>query len=141
MPKLTEEELRNFFEHEFPQMNFILEKCDSEYVTIRKEVYQQNLRPGGTVSGPTMMALADFAIYAAILREIGLVKLAVTTSFNINFLKKPLASKDILAECKLRRESMSQLLMPLAPTQFPPPKNLSKVTSKAKSPERALAVS
>ena len=101
MPKLTEEELRNFFEHEFPQMNFILEKCDGEYVTIRKEVYQQNLRPGGTVSGPTMMALADFAIYAAILREIGLVKLAVTTSFNINFLKKPLASKDILAKCKL----------------------------------------
>ena len=101
MPKLTEEELRNFFEHEFPQMNFILEKCYGEYVIISKKVYQQNLRPGGTDSGPTMMALADFAIYAAILREIGLVKLAVTTSFNINFLKKPLASKDILAKCKL----------------------------------------
>ena len=82
-------------------MNFILEKCDGEYVTIRKEVYQQNLRPGGTVSGPTMMALADFAIYAAILHEIGLVKLAVPSSFNINFSKKPLASRDILANCKL----------------------------------------
>ena len=101
MPKITKKDLEEFFEHEFPQMDFVLEECDGEYVTIRKEVYQQNLRPGGTVSGPTMMALADFAIYAAILREIGLVKLAVTTSFNINFLRKPLASKDILAKCKL----------------------------------------
>ena len=78
-----------------------MEECDGEYITVKKEIRQKNLRPGGTVSGPTMMAVADFAIYAAILREIGLIKLAVTTSFNINFLKKPLANKDILARCKL----------------------------------------
>ena len=101
MPKLTEKELKTFFEHEFPQMDFIMEKCDGEYITVKKEIHQKNLRPGGTVSGPTMMAVADFAIYAAILREIGLIKLAVTTSFNINFLKKPIANKDILARCKL----------------------------------------
>ena len=101
MPKLTEEELKTFFEQEFPQMDFIMEECDGEYITVKKEIHQNNLRPGGTVSGPTMMAVADFAIYVAILREIGLIKLAVTTSFNINFLKKPLANKDILARCKL----------------------------------------
>ena len=155
MPKLTEEELRNFFWHEFPQINFILEKCDDEYVTIRKEVYQQNLRPGGTVSGPTMMALSDFAIYAAILCEIGLFKLAVTTSFNINSLKKSLASQDVLAKSKLLKYGKTLAIgevslfsegidepvaHAVAPTNSPP-KNLSKVTSKAKSPERALAVS
>jgi acyl-coenzyme A thioesterase PaaI-like protein len=48
-----------------------------------------------------MMALADCAIYIAILREIGLVGLAVTTSLNINFLRKPVANKDILGVCKL----------------------------------------
>ena len=48
-----------------------------------------------------MMGLADCAIYVAILREIGLVELAVTTSFNINFLRQPQADKDILGKCKL----------------------------------------
>ena len=101
MPKLTEEELKTFLENEFPQRDFIMKECDGEYITIKKEIHQKDLRPGGTVSGPTMMAMADFVIYAAILREIGLIKLAVTTSFNINFLRKPLADKNILAKCKL----------------------------------------
>lgn len=47
------------------------------------------LRPGGTMSGPTMMMLADACMYAVVLSEIGLVKLAVTTNLNINFLRKP----------------------------------------------------
>jgi len=52
-------------------------------------------------AGPSMIKLADSAIYVAILREIGLVALAVTTSFNINFLRKPKADKNILGQCKL----------------------------------------
>ncbi len=47
------------------------------------------LRPGGTMSGPTMMMLADACMYAVVLSEIGIVKLAVTTNLNINFLRKP----------------------------------------------------
>lgn len=47
------------------------------------------LRPGGTVSGPTMMALADATMYAVVLSRLGAVTLAVTTSFNINFLHRP----------------------------------------------------
>nr|WP_280636399.1 PaaI family thioesterase [Endozoicomonas sp. G2_1] len=59
------------------------------------------MRPGGTVSGPTLMAMADAALYVAILAEIGLVALAVTTNLNINFLRKPAADKDIIAKCQL----------------------------------------
>jgi uncharacterized protein (TIGR00369 family) len=57
-------------------------------------------RPGGTVSGPALMALADTALYAVLLGRIGKVALAVTTSFNINFLRKP-GPADILAEAKI----------------------------------------
>ena len=65
------------------------------------QVRSEELRPGGTVSGPTMMTLADFALYVAILGEIGLVGLAVTTNLNINFLRKPSGGTDIRGECKL----------------------------------------
>ncbi|MDE0981670.1 MAG: PaaI family thioesterase [Gammaproteobacteria bacterium] len=90
-----------FFSKEFPQASFVIESFDEGSVTIRRKVDAGDLRPGGTVSGPTMMGLADCAIYAAILREIGLVALAVTTSLNINFLRKPEADKDILGVCKI----------------------------------------
>jgi uncharacterized protein (TIGR00369 family) len=59
-----------------------------------------SLRPGGTISGPTIMMLADLAMYIALLASIGWEPLAVTTSLNINFLKKP-APKDLEAECRL----------------------------------------
>ena len=62
-----------------------------------------DLRPGGTVSGPTMMTAADYALYIAILGEIGIVALAVTTSLSINFLRKPTAEQDIRAVCKLMK--------------------------------------
>jgi uncharacterized protein (TIGR00369 family) len=57
------------------------------------------LRPGGTVSGPAMMMLADATMYAAVLSALGQVKLAVTTNFNINFLRKP-GQDDLVAEGK-----------------------------------------
>ena len=79
----------------------MLESFDNNSITIRRRVSDADLRPGGTVSGPTMMSLADCAIYVAILREIGLVALAVTTSLNINFLRKPAAGKDILGVCSI----------------------------------------
>ena len=68
---------------------------------MRQEVDASHLRPGGTVSGPTMMALADVAMYAALLSRIGLVPLAVTTNLNINFLRKPVAHAAIRARAKL----------------------------------------
>ncbi len=59
-----------------------------------------SLRPGGTLSGATMMALADFAMYIAVLSAIGWLPLAVTTNLSINFLKKP-APRDLVAEARL----------------------------------------
>jgi uncharacterized protein (TIGR00369 family) len=67
---------------------------------IRRKFRESSLRPGGTVSGPTMMALTDFAMYVAILASIGPVPLAVTTNLNINFLRKP-EPRDLIAEVKL----------------------------------------
>lgn len=58
------------------------------------------LRPGGTISGPTLMLLADVAMYVAVLASIGWVPLAVTTNLNINFLRKPAAGA-LVAECAL----------------------------------------
>ena len=101
MAKVSKAEMMDFLSQQFPQVNFELEAFDKDSVTIRRRVGPEDLRPGGTVSGPTMMALADCAIYIAVLREIGLVGLAVTTSLNINFLRKPVANKDILGVCKL----------------------------------------
>ena len=67
---------------------------------IRRAFSNKSLRPGGTISGPTMMGLTDFAMYVAILASIGPVPLAVTTSLNINFLRKP-AQRDLIAETRL----------------------------------------
>lgn len=57
-------------------------------------------RPGGTISGPVMMALTDFGMYAALLGAIGEVALAVTTNLNINFLRLP-APVDVIADCRV----------------------------------------
>jgi len=67
---------------------------------VRRRFNARSLRPGGTISGPTMMALTDFAMYVAILASVGPVPLAVTTNLNINFLRKP-SQRDLIAEAKL----------------------------------------
>jgi acyl-coenzyme A thioesterase PaaI-like protein len=59
------------------------------------------LRPGGTISGPTLMALADFAMYVVLLSAIGPVGLAVTTNLSINFLRKGQPGQDVLAAARL----------------------------------------
>ena len=67
---------------------------------IRQNFHERSLRPGGTLSGVTMMQLADVCVYVAVLASIGCVPLAVTTSLNINFLRKP-APGALIGECKL----------------------------------------
>jgi uncharacterized protein (TIGR00369 family) len=67
---------------------------------VRQDFLKGSLRPGGTVSGATMMLLADVAVYVAVLASIGWVPLAVTTSLNINFLRKP-APGALDAQCQL----------------------------------------
>ncbi|MDX1599095.1 MAG: PaaI family thioesterase [Marinobacter sp.] len=97
----SKEELTEFFKRDFPQADFVIERVGGKSATLRKKIDHRHLRPGGTVSGPLLMEMADAALYVAILGEIGLVALAVTTNLNINFLRKPSSDKDILAECTL----------------------------------------
>lgn len=91
----------SFFASEFPTSRCVVETVGHFGATLTYAVTSQDLRPGGTVSGPVLMKVADIALYAAILGEIGIVPLTVTTSLNINFMRKPAADKDILAVCKL----------------------------------------
>ncbi len=77
-------------------MGLQLEHISTEYVLMRAVYRDEFLRPGGTIAGPVMMGLADAAMYALVLGRIGPVELAVTTSLNINFLRKP-APGDVLA--------------------------------------------
>ncbi len=95
---------------EFLQREFApsLMHCDIEEVSDKGAVLvwrvsEKDLRPGNTISGPTMMTLADFAMYVAILGEIGIVGLAVTTNMNVNFLRKPAAGQNLRGVCKLMK--------------------------------------
>lgn len=95
-------ELADFLRAEFPQTRCTLEELDEDgSVVVAHPVGEAELRPGGTVSGPVMMALADVALYVAILARIGIVPLAVTTNLSINFLRKPRADRRVVARCRL----------------------------------------
>jgi uncharacterized protein (TIGR00369 family) len=103
--KFTVKELERQLRAEFPEMfharsGYVLEELWHGGCRVRRHFDQRSLRPGGTLSGPTMMALADFAIYVAILATIGWVPAVLTTNLNINFLKMP-AARDLLAEARL----------------------------------------
>ena len=85
----TKEEVAAFIAVEFPQTKCVVRAVGNSRSTVAHEVGPSELRPGGTVAGPVLMAVADVALYVAILGEIGIVPLTVTTSFSINFLRKP----------------------------------------------------
>ena len=79
---------------------FRVERFDAGGAVVRLPFAPAFIRPGGTIAGPALMALADFAVYAALLARIGRVPLAVTTGLTINFLRKA-AAVDVLAEARL----------------------------------------
>lgn len=95
--------LNAFLARDFPQIaqDFHVDDAQEDFVVARLKVRDAHLRPGGTVSGPSMFALADLAIYTAILSRIGPVALAVTTNASIDFMRKPAAGRDLLARCRL----------------------------------------
>jgi uncharacterized protein (TIGR00369 family) len=98
---ITAEELQSFLESSFPQTACTVDSVSTGEATLRHTVGFEQLRPGGTVSGPVMMELADCALYVALLAEIGIVPLAVTTSLSINFMRKPAADRDLIGVCRL----------------------------------------
>jgi len=95
--------LAAFLEREFPQVagEFTIEAVAPMAVTVRLNTQEKHLRPGGTVSGPTLFALADVAIYLAVLAMIGPKALAVTTNCSIDFMRKPAAGRDLICEARL----------------------------------------
>ena len=97
----TKTEIADFLRAAFPQNKCIVEAVGNRSATVIHPIGIDELRPGGTVSGPVMMTVADVALYVAILGEIGIVPLTVTTSLNINFLRKPAADASIVGVCKL----------------------------------------
>ena len=102
--KMSVAELEQFLRDEFPQAfsgdDITIESADGQTCLLRQRYGEKMLRPGGTVSGPTLMALADFAMYVVLLSAIGPIGLAVTTNLNINFLRKPRLGA-LIAECHL----------------------------------------
>jgi uncharacterized protein (TIGR00369 family) len=104
-PKLTVKELEDLLSADSPklfnpQSGLTIEEVWRGGSRVRRHFDSRSLRSGGTLSGPTMMALADFAMYVAVLGSIGWVPAAVATNLNINFLKKP-APRDAVAEARL----------------------------------------
>ncbi|OOF19928.1 thioesterase [Salinivibrio sp. IB574] len=98
---VTKEEIQAFFDAQFKGSNLMIEQVENQYALLRRVVTQQDLRPGGTVSGPFMMTLADAALYAAIFGTLGIEEMAVTTNLNMSFLQKPKAEAALTAECTL----------------------------------------
>ncbi len=102
---MSVEELEAFLAREFPQAfhpgsGLTIEKAWYGGARVRQAYSERFIRPGGTISGPTMMLLADFALYVAVLAAIGPVPLAVTINLNINFLRRP-AQRDVIAEARI----------------------------------------
>lgn len=106
-PALSHAELESFLRAEFPQAfdgasGLSVEEIWRGGARVRQAFREAFIRPGGTISGPTMMALADVAMYIAVLSAIGPVALAVTTQLGINFLRRP-AAADLVAEAQLMK--------------------------------------
>jgi uncharacterized protein (TIGR00369 family) len=103
MATMDGQALTVFLRREFPQVaeDFAVDEVGPEGVTVRLLVAERHLRPGGTVSGPSMFALADVAIYLAILSRLGPVALAVTTNCAIDFMRKPQAGRDLIGQARL----------------------------------------
>jgi uncharacterized protein (TIGR00369 family) len=103
-PRMSLAEVVAFLDREFPQMraggSFRLEAVAMHGARLCLDHDERHLRPGGTVSGPTMMALADYALYAAILASIGPIGLAVSTNLAFNFLRRP-GPRGLVAEASV----------------------------------------
>jgi len=101
-PLMSKIDLENFLEKEFPQVsnNFKILNTKPNSLSMLMHISDEHLRPGGTVSGPTMFLLADVSFYLATLSMIGPKSLTVTTNCSINFLRKPNIS-DLISESRV----------------------------------------
>ncbi len=101
------DDITRFMRQAFPQSTFDIVASGERSATIRRPVTEADTRPGGTVSGPTLMALADTALYVAVHATLGITPHAVTSNLNIHFLRRPAGGKAVVAECRLLRVGRS----------------------------------
>ncbi len=101
--------LLEYVEGIFPQIKdeFLIDMLEEDAIVVRMRVQNKHLRPGGTVSGPSIFALADVAVYMSVLAAIGPKKLTVTTNCSIDFMRKPIANANLIASCKLLKMGKS----------------------------------
>jgi uncharacterized protein (TIGR00369 family) len=87
----------------FPQQAkfFEIDELTVESLIVRHKIDESHLRPGGTISGPTMFSLADISLYILTMSRIGPALLAVTTNCSMDFMRKPKAGSDLLAKTRL----------------------------------------
>ena len=105
MPVMTPADLHKFLEEHFPQVAHLdlrIEHLDDTMIRVRLPTHESHLRPGGTVSGPTLVWLVDLSFYLLIMGRLGPVAMAVTTNLNINFMRKP-EPADLLGEGRLMK--------------------------------------
>ena len=104
--KISADEFNQIITAELPwaaSLNIAMDSMQAGKVIMRLPYHQDSVRPGGTISGPHMMLLADACMYGVVLSLLGPVKLAVTTNLNINFMSKPQPDCDLLARCNLMK--------------------------------------
>ena len=96
-------ELSSYLDEVFPQVvnRYRIVDLQQGYARVIQNITQENLRPGGTVSGPTIFSLVDIGMYILLLAHIGKEPLAVTTNCSIDFLKKPIVDEELVADCNL----------------------------------------
>jgi uncharacterized protein (TIGR00369 family) len=111
---MTTDEINAFFVRTFPSERLpLVDTSSPSSATCRAIFHPNQVRPGGTLSGPTMMALADTTAYALVLAAVGFKPLAVTTSLTINFMRKP-AQADLIATATMMKLGRALAVMDVA---------------------------
>jgi uncharacterized protein (TIGR00369 family) len=92
-PFMTAAEVNALMATVYPQLNDQFTSYEALHVfpggcTVRLNADERHLRPGGTVSGPSLFTLADIGGYVCVLSHAGPDALSVTTNLNINFVRK-----------------------------------------------------
>tara|TARA_B110000305_G_C19456365_1_gene651206 strand:- start:199 stop:627 length:429 start_codon:yes stop_codon:yes gene_type:complete len=101
--KMSANEIMSLLNKTFPQQAkfFEIDELTAESLIVRHKIDESHLRPGGTISGPTMFSLADISLYILTMSRIGPALLAVTTNCSMDFMRKPKAGSDLLAKTRL----------------------------------------
>lgn len=116
-PRITAEEFHDLATGGVPfvgQLAWRIERFEAGAITTRLPYQDLILRPGGTICGPALMALADVTLYGTVLSMIGRIELAVTSDLNVRFLARP-APRDVIAKGRLlklgRRLATGEVVM------------------------------